>query len=41
MVRGYLHYCHPSYLATFFFCLALLIVLPRPPDLKFDSKVPK
>ena len=39
MVRGYLHYCHPSYFATFvLFCFALLLVFSRPPDSKFDSK---
>jgi len=40
MVRGYIHSSHPSYLATFcFVCLSLLIVLPHPPDSKFDPKL--
>jgi len=40
MVRGYIHSSHPSYLTTFvLFCLSLLIVLPHPPDSKFDPKL--
>ena len=39
LVRSYFRYCHPSYLTTSCFVfLALLIVLPRPPDSKLDSK---
>ena len=40
MMRGHIRYSHLSYLATFF-CLALLIALPHPPDSKFDSKLSK